>query len=935
MMLKFQPLHIPDVMALPSEAEVEKKEFQVQGIQSLICLPMPNDRGALIGFLGFDAVRAPYAWPENQISMLQVVAEIIAGAISRIEAHRALRESAEKQRLLFEYAVSAISIHEIILDTSGKPVDFLFLTANPAFETHTGLKVVDVIGRRATEILPGIEKTPLIDVYGKVVLTAEPVSFEQYFEPLGRHFFINAYRLGEKGFATVFSDISERKKAEEELLETNQQLEAATMRANEMAVQAEIASVAKSEFLANMSHEIRTPMNAIIGMTGLLLDTDLNRDQQRYAEIVRDSGESLLCLINDILDYSKIEAKKLDLEILDFDLSILLEDLASTLAIRAHEKGLELLCATDPEVPTLLKGDPGRLRQILTNLTDNAIKFTASGEVTIRVSVSEEQPQKMQQHSDDVLLRFSVHDTGIGIPRHKIAILFDKFSQVDASTTRRYGGTGLGLAISKELAEIMGGGVGVKSEKNQGSEFWFTARLGKQPVGERSEEHTTPNLNGVKVLIVDDNATNREILTTRLASWGMRSSEAQDGPAALEALSRALEEGDPFRFALIDMQMPGMDGETLGRMIKIDTRHGETRMVMMTSIGARGDARRFQEIGFAAYLTKPIRHHELNAVLSLALVDRDETEPKPRPITTRHSAREAMKKFESHKYRILLAEDNMVNQQVALGILKKIGLRADAVANGAEAVKALETIPYDLVLMDVQMPEMDGMQATRKIRNQEEAKYKRDRTGKNSDKSNIHHFSYHIPIIAMTAHAMQGDREKCIKSGMDDYVPKPVTPQALAEVLDKWLPAKNGANGMNNDKETKKDASQSLNINHQDLFSDINHHSIPIFDKEGLLTRLMDDEDLAKEISIEFLEDIPGQIKALRDFLEAGDAMGAERQAHTIKGASANIGGEALRAVAFEMEKAARAGHLIEVGGYMAELETEFNALKLEMGHWT
>ena len=918
MMLKIRPIHIPDVNDLPSEAEAEKKEFQAQKIKSLICFPIPDNRGTLIGFLGFDAVRTPYAWPENQIRMLQVVAEIIAGAISRIEAHKALRESGEKQRLLFEYAVSAISIHEIILDESGKPVDYLFLTANPAFETHTGLEVANIIGRRATEVLPGVENTPLIEIYGKVVLKAEPVSFEQYFEPLDRYFFINAYRLGEKGFATVFSDISERKRAEEELLETNQQLEEATMRANEMAIQAEMASVAKSEFLANMSHEIRTPMNAIIGMTGLLLDRDLKHEQRRYAEIVRDRGESLLGLINDILDYSKIEAKKLDLEILDFDLSSLLDDLAATLAIRAHEKGLELLCAADPGVPTLLKGDPGRLRQILTNLTDNAIKFTASGEVAIRVSVKEEHLQKMRKHNEDVLLRFSIRDTGIGIPKHKINMLFDKFSQVDASTTRKYGGTGLGLAISKQLVDMMGGQVGVNSEKNQGSEFWFTARLSRQPERARREDYTPVDLDGVKVLIVDDNATNREILTTRLVSWGIRLSEAKDGPEALQALSRALDEGDPFRIAVIDMQMPGMDGETLGRIIKTDPRHADTWMVMMTSIGTRGNARRFQEIGFAAYLTKPTRHHELKKVLSLILGDRDGAELMPRPIATRHLARETMKKFESNKFRILIAEDNMTNQQVALGILKKLGLRADTVANGVEAVKALETIPYDLVIMDVQMPEMDGLQATRRIRNQEETKQKRDRAAGNLDENNIHHSSYHIPIIAMTAHAMQGDREKCIKSGMDDYVSKPVTPQALAEVLDKWLPEKNKKFEMHNLKETN-----------QETFN-----SSIIFDKAGLLSRLMDDEDLAQEIISLFLEDIPGQLETLRDFLEAGNAKGVERQAHTIKGASASIGGESLRAVAFEIENVARTGNLIEAGGHMAELETEFNALKLEMRNW-
>ena len=493
------------------------------------------------------------------------------------------------------------------------------------------------------------------------------------------------------------------------------------------------------------------------------------------------------------------------------------------------------------------------------------------------------------------LLRFSVRDTGIGIPADKLGLLFDKFTQVDASTTRKYGGTGLGLAISKQLAELMGGEIGVSSEEGQGSEFWFTARLGKQAEGAQAESRPPADLRGVRALIVDDNATNREILTTRLASWGMRPSEAPDGPAALQALYRALDESDPFRVAVIDMQMPGMDGEALGRTIKADARLADTRLVMLTSLGTRGDARRFEEIGFAAYATKPIRHQELKAVLSLALAERAGAEPTPRPIVTRHTARETLNLFAGRKARILLAEDNITNQQVALGILKKLGLRADAVANGAEAVKALETIPYDLVLMDVQMPEMDGLEATRQIRNPQSAVP-----------------NHQIPIIAMTAHAMQGDRERCLEAGMNDYVTKPVAPQALAEALEKWLP-----------KETAGTTDQApMTAEGTASVSTLRNSEAPVFDRAGMMARLMDDEDLARTVTEGFLDDIPRQIEALRGYLEAGDAPGAERQAHTIKGASANVGGEALRAVAFEMEKAGKAGDLDAVEARMADLES-------------
>jgi PAS domain S-box-containing protein len=754
----------------------------------------------------------------------------------------------QRQRRYYETLVERSPVAVVLIDMQGDVTSW-----NPAAERLFGYTSAEAVGRNIDDLVGASEEIRSeAETYTERGMRGEAVraltqrtrkdgtlvDVEMFGAPVivaGEH----------EGFYGLYHDITELQQARKD---------------------AEGAAHAKSAFLATMSHEIRTPLNAVIGMTGLLLDTQLAAEQRNYAEVIRSSGDALLAVINEILDFSKIEAGRLDLEQQPFDLRQCLESALELVANQAAEKDLDLAYVLDADAPGAVVGDVTRLRQILLNLLNNAMKFTERGEVVLTADAERLTPDGGEKRGR-YRLHIAVRDTGIGIPEDRMDRLFESFSQIDASTTRRYGGTGLGLAISKRLAELMGGTMWVESRAGEGSTFHFTieAQGAPAPVPAYSRG-ALPQLQGRRVLIVDDNATNREILRRQTGSWGMVPRDTGSPREALEWV----RSGERFDLAILDMHMPEMDGLTLARELRVHPSAEALPLVMLTSLGRREAE---EDVVFAAHLTKPIRPSQLYDALSEILGEHPAHAPVP-------AAPEGERLGDRLPLRILVAEDNAVNQQLALLLLQKLGYRADMAADGREALEALERQPYDVVLMDVHMPEMDGLEATRRIRQ----RWTREEAPR---------------IIAMTANALEGDRELCLQAGMDDYVSKPIRPEELSTALARSEP-----------RETE-----------------------PVLEPAAL-GRLREtvggEEDLAELVAL-FLQDSARLVGELRRSVEAGRTEEARRHAHTLKSTAASFGASRLTELCRRIEALAEGGTVEEAVGLMAGVDAEFSRVRVAL----
>ncbi len=760
--------------------------------------------------------------------------------------------------------------------------DSLVHIFNPAAEQMFGYDASEAIGKNVAMLLPEEERERHRKyIHDSTLRQQRVIAGGRYFHGVrkdGTTFPIEltVFPLeidGEEMFAGVCQDITERKRGEVDL-------RVATAKA-------EMANEAKSEFLAAMSHEIRTPMNGVIGMTGLLLDTALSDEQRQYVGSVRQSGQTLLTVINDILDFSKLEAGKLELEMIDFDLVDAVESVAELLGPQAFGKGIDFVTYVAPDVPMILRGDPGRFRQILLNLAGNAIKFTETGSVAISADM-------VGEEEGDPVLRFDVSDTGIGIAEEALPTLFEKFSQADSSTTRRFGGTGLGLAICKQLVEMMGGEISVTSAPGKGTTFRFTVRLANPSTDTVPRNHSFTDVSGSRVLVVDDIELNRVIFQKQFESWGMDVVCANDGKAALAAIAEAVEAGTPFDVAVVDHMMPEMDGSELARRVKETPEFAATKLVLASSIGRRHDAFRLKEIGFDDFLTKPVRRSVLfRSIAGLCGVPVEDGADAPAPHDGADGAEDAAGK-PARRLRILLVEDNQVNQLLATVTLEKQGHRVDVANNGIEAVDAVWTIPYDLVLMDVYMPEMDGLEATAKIR---EMKGEKGR----------------VPIIALTADAMKGNRERFLAAGMNDYVSKPLDRQKLIAVVNAW-----GGGAVAEAPAPAAEAEAPAPV----ADSAANDDSEPVLDTEVMENwREYFSADEFSELIATQIDDAHRSIGRLKEAAASGVFDEVKILAHSLKSSCGGLGMVKVQRIARDMEHACRDGNEQEALGLIPQVE--------------